>query len=153
MSFLANRLSSIKPSPTISINTLSQELKAQGRDVIGLAAGEPDFDTPQNIKDAAVRAMAEGKTKYAPPAGIPPLREAICEYAAREWGARYPVESVLIASGARPILYGAYRCVVNPGDKVVYPVPSWNNNHYVWMTGAQGVAVPTRSEEIGRAHV
>ena len=70
MSFLASRLSAIKPSPTIAINTLSQELKAAGRDIIGLAAGEPDMDTPQHIKDAATRAMAEGRTKYAPPAGI-----------------------------------------------------------------------------------
>ena len=79
MGFLADRLANIKPSPTISINTLSQELKASGRDIIGLAAGEPDFDTPPNIKDAGYRAMAEGKTKYAPPAGIPLLREVICE--------------------------------------------------------------------------
>ena len=77
MGFLADRLSNIKPSPTISINVLSQSMKAEGRDVIGLAAGEPDFDTPQNIKDAALKAMNEGKTKYAPPAGIPLLREAI----------------------------------------------------------------------------
>jgi aspartate aminotransferase len=75
------------------------------------------------------------------------LREAVAEHVAREWGARYPVESVLIASGARPILYASYRCVINPGDKVIYPVPSWNNNHYAWISRAESVVVPSRLED------
>ncbi len=125
MSFLANRLSSIKPSPTISINTLSQELKAQGRDVIGLAAGEPDFDTPQNIKDAAVRAMAEGKTKYAPPAGIPPLREAICEKLKADNGLEYTPAQISVGCGGKQTIYNALNATLNPGDEVIVAAPYW----------------------------
>ena len=125
MSFLANRLSSIKPSPTISINTLSQELKAQGRDVIGLAAGEPDFDTPQNIKDAAVRAMAEGKTKYAPPAGIPPLREAICEKLKADNGLEYTPAQISVGGGGKQTIYNALNATLNPGDEVIVAAPYW----------------------------
>ncbi len=125
MSFLADRLSSIKPSPTISINTLSQELKAQGRDVIGLAAGEPDFDTPQNIKDAAVRAMAEGKTKYAPPAGIPPLREAICEKLKADNGLDYTPAQISVGCGGKQTIYNALNATLNRGDEVIVAAPYW----------------------------
>jgi aspartate aminotransferase len=125
MSFLADRLSSIKPSPTISINTLSQELKAQGRDVIGLAAGEPDFDTPQNIKDAAVRAMAEGKTKYAPPAGIPPLREAICEKLKADNGLEYTPAQISVGCGGKQTIYNALNATLNRGDEVIVAAPYW----------------------------
>ncbi len=125
MSFLADRLSSIKPSPTISINTLSQELKAQGRDVIGLAAGEPDFDTPQNIKDAATRAMAEGKTKYAPPAGIPPLREAICEKLKADNGLEYTPAQISVGCGGKQTIYNALNATLNRGDEVIVAAPYW----------------------------
>ncbi len=125
MAFLADRLSSIKPSPTISINTLSQELKAQGRDIIGLAAGEPDFDTPQNIKDAAARAMAEGETKYAPPAGILPLREAICEKLKTDNGLEYTPAQISVGCGGKQTIYNALTATVNPGDEVVVPAPYW----------------------------
>ena len=125
MAFLADRLSSIKPSPTISINTLSQELKAQGRDIIGLAAGEPDFDTPQNIKDAAVRAMAEGKTKYAPPAGIPPLREAICEKLKADNDLEYTPAQISVGCGGKQTIYNALNATLNPGDEVIVAAPYW----------------------------
>jgi len=123
---------------------------AAGEQICNLTVGDFDsaqFPIPARLLEHIQQAYLDGETNYPPADGVSVLRHAICEYAAREWGARYPVESVLIASGARPILYGAYRCVVDPGDKVVYPVPSWNNNHYVWMTGAQGVVVPTRPED------
>ena len=125
MGFLADRLSAIKPSPTISINTLSQELKAAGRDIIGLAAGEPDFDTPQNIKDAAVRAMAEGKTKYAPPAGIPQLREAICAKLKADNGLSYTPAQISVGCGGKQTIYNALTATVNPGDEVIVPAPYW----------------------------
>ena len=125
MAFLADRLSSIKPSPTISINTLSQELKAQGRDIIGLAAGEPDFDTPQNIKDAAVRAMAEGKTKYAPPAGIPPLREAICGKLKADNDLEYTPAQISVGCGGKQTIYNALNATLNPGDEVIVAAPYW----------------------------
>ena len=125
MSFLADRLSAIKPSPTISINTLSQELKAAGRDIIGLAAGEPDFDTPQNIKDAAIRAMAEGKTKYAPPAGIPLLREAICEKLKSDNGLTYTPAQISVGCGGKQTIYNALNATLNRGDEVIVPAPYW----------------------------
>ena len=125
MAFLADRLSSIKPSPTIAINTLSQELKAQGRDVIGLAAGEPDFDTPQNIKDAAARAMAEGKTKYVAPAGIPELREAICDKLKTDNELEYTPAQVHVGCGGKQTIYNALFATIDPGDEVIVAAPYW----------------------------
>lgn len=125
MALLAERLSSIKPSPTIAINTLSQELKAEGRDVIGLAAGEPDFDTPQNIKDAAVRAMAEGKTKYVSPAGIPELREAICDKLKTDNELDYTAAQVHVGCGGKQTIYNALFATINPGDEVIVAAPYW----------------------------
>ena len=123
---------------------------AAGEQICNLTVGDFDstqFPIPERLHERIRQAYVDGETNYPPADGVSVLRKAVCDYTAREWGARYPLESVLIASGARPILYGAYRCVVDPGDKVVYPVPSWNNNHYVWMTGAEGVVVPTRPED------
>tara|TARA_R110002110_G_scaffold376568_2_gene586753 strand:- start:264063 stop:265265 length:1203 start_codon:yes stop_codon:yes gene_type:complete len=125
MALLAERLNSIKPSPTIAINTLSQELKAQGRDVIGLAAGEPDFDTPQNIKDAAVRAMAEGKTKYVSPAGIPELREAICEKFKADNDLDYEPGQIHVGCGGKQTIYNALFATLNAGDEVIVAAPYW----------------------------
>jgi aspartate aminotransferase len=119
---------------------------AAGRTVCNLTVGDFNskyFPIPTTLLENLQRALSDGETNYPPSNGIGSLRRAVCRFVARTWGASYPVESVLIASGARPILYGAYRSVVNPGDKVVYPVPSWNNNHYCWMAGADGVALPT----------
>lgn len=125
MALLADRLSSIKPSPTIAINTLSQELKAEGRDVIGLAAGEPDFDTPQNIKDAAARAMADGKTKYVSPAGIPELREAICEKLKTDNDLEYTPAQVHVGCGGKQTIYNALFATLDPGDEVIVAAPFW----------------------------
>ena len=125
MGFLADRLANIKPSPTISINSLSQELKAEGRDIIGLAAGEPDFDTPPNIKDAGNRAMAEGKTKYAPPAGIPLLREVICEKLKIDNQLHYTPAQISVGCGGKQNIYNALSATVNPGDEVIVPAPYW----------------------------
>tara|TARA_A100001037_G_scaffold306107_1_gene349275 strand:- start:575 stop:1777 length:1203 start_codon:yes stop_codon:yes gene_type:complete len=125
MALLADRLSSIKPSPTIAINTLSQELKAEGRDVIGLAAGEPDFDTPQNIKDAAARAMADGKTKYVSPAGIPELREAICEKLKTDNDLEYTPAQIHVGCGGKQTIYNALFATVDPGDEVIVAAPFW----------------------------
>ncbi len=125
MALLADRLSSIKPSPTIAINTLSQELKAEGRDVIGLAAGEPDFDTPQNIKDAAARAMADGKTKYVSPAGIPELREAICEKLKTDNDLEYTPAQIHVGCGGKQTIYNALFATVDPGDEVIIAAPFW----------------------------
>ena len=125
MAFFADRISSIKPSPTIAINTLSQELKAEGRDIIGLAAGEPDFDTPQNIKDAAARAMAEGKTKYTAPAGILPLREAICEKLKADNDLTYTPAQISVGCGGKQTIYNALNATLNRGDEVIVSAPYW----------------------------
>ena len=127
-----------------------RELIASGKPVCNLTVGDFDpkqFPIPATLLDGIQRALAKGETNYPPSDGMLSLRKAVAEYTAREWGVRYPVESVLIAGGARPILYGAFRCVIDPGDKVAYPVPSWNNNHYAWLTSANGVAIPARAED------
>jgi aspartate aminotransferase len=137
-------------SEILAIAAQIRELIAEGRTVCNLTVG--DFDTrqfpiPSELLEGLRRALADGETNYPPSNGMPALRKAVMRFVAQEWGAHYPFESVLIASGARPILYSAYRCVVNPGDKVIYPVPSWNNNHYVWISGAEGIVVPTLPED------
>ncbi len=127
-----------------------RELVAQGRPVCNLTVGDFNprfFPIPRELQEGIQRAYASGETNYPPSDGLPGLRRAVTNYTAREWGARYPVNSVLIASGARPILYSAFRCVLNPGDKVVYPVPSWNNNHYTWICGARAVEIATTPEQ------
>jgi len=132
---------------------IAAEIRAQvgqGRPVCNLTVGDFDpklFPIPTRLLEALRRAYSAGETNYPPSDGIPALRRAVAAYVAREWGVRYPIDSILIASGARPILYAAYRCVVNPGETVVYPVPSWNNNHYAWLSGAKAVEVPTTAEQ------
>lgn len=124
-------------------------LKASGHDVCNLTVG--DFDPqqfpppPQLVADVAT-ALREGHTNYPPSDGVLELRQAVTRYYEAELGLRYPVESVLIASGARPILYGSYATVLDPGDRVVFPVPSWNNEHYVHLLSARGVPVPVHRE-------
>ncbi len=125
MSFLSATLSRVKPSPTIAVSTLAGELKAAGKDVIGLGAGEPDFDTPQSIKDAAVAAIAAGKTKYTAPDGIPELKQAICEKFRRENGLGYVPAQISVGTGGKQILYNALMATLNPGDEVVIPAPYW----------------------------
>ncbi|SHI77020.1 aspartate aminotransferase [Shimia gijangensis] len=125
MSFLSATLSRVKPSPTIAVTTKAAELKAAGRDVIGLGAGEPDFDTPQNIKDAAVAAIDAGKTKYTPVDGIPELKAAICAKLMRDNGLDYTPQQVSVGTGGKQILYNALMATLNPGDEVVIPAPYW----------------------------
>ncbi|MDJ0628004.1 MAG: pyridoxal phosphate-dependent aminotransferase [Rhodobacter sp.] len=125
MSFLSATLDRVKPSPTIAVTTKAGEMKAAGHDVIGLGAGEPDFDTPQTIKDAAVAAIAAGKTKYTPPDGIPELKQAICAKFKRDNGLDYAPSQVSVGTGGKQILYNALMATLNPGDEVVIPAPYW----------------------------
>ncbi len=125
MSFLSATLARVKPSPTIAVTTKAAELKAAGRDIIGLGAGEPDFETPQNIKDAAVAAIAAGKTKYTAVDGIPELKRAICEKFRRENGLDYRPAQISVGTGGKQILYNALMATLNPGDEVVIPAPYW----------------------------
>ena len=125
MPFLSDTLSRVKPSPTIAVTTKAMQLKAEGKDVIGLGAGEPDFDTPQNIKDAAVRAIAAGKTKYTAVDGIPELKAAICAKFLRENGLTYTPAQVTVGTGGKQTLYNALMATCNPGDEVIIPAPYW----------------------------
>ena len=125
MSVLSTTLSRVKPSPTIAMTTKAQELKAAGRDVIGLSAGEPDFDTPQNIKDAAIAAINAGKTKYTAVDGIPELKQAICDKFRRENGLSYEPAQVTVGTGGKQVLYNAFMATLNAGDEVVIPAPYW----------------------------
>ncbi len=125
MEFLSTTLARVKPSPTIAVTTKAAELKAAGRDIIGLGAGEPDFDTPQNIKDAAVAAITAGKTKYTAVDGIPELKQAICDKLQRDNGLSYTPSQVSVGTGGKQILYNALMATLNPGDEVVIPAPYW----------------------------
>ena len=125
MSFLAERLSRIKPSPTVAVTTKANELKKAGKNVIGLGAGEPDFDTPEHIRQAAVDALAAGKTRYAPPAGIPELREAICAKLKRDNSLDYAPDQVAVGCGGKQIIFNAMAATLSPGDEVIIPAPYW----------------------------
>ena len=125
MSFLASRLDRVKPSPTIAVTTKAAELKAQGRDVIGLGAGEPDFATPDHIKQAAWEAMQAGHTKYTAVNGIIELRRAIAAKFKRENGLDYKPEQITVSCGGKQVLYNAFVATLNPGDEVIIPAPYW----------------------------
>ncbi|PJE32428.1 Aspartate aminotransferase [Pseudooceanicola marinus] len=125
MAFLSDTLARVKPSPTIMMTNKTLELKAAGRDVIGLSAGEPDFDTPDNIKEAAVAAIAAGKTKYTSVDGIPELKRAVCAKLKRDNGLDYEPAQVSIGTGGKQVLYNALMATLNPGDEVIIPAPYW----------------------------
>jgi aspartate aminotransferase len=125
MPFIADRLSAIKPSPTIAVTQKAAELKAAGRDVIGLGAGEPDFDTPDNIKAAAKAAIDKGQTKYVAPAGTLELRQAIAAKFKRENGLDYTADQVTVGVGGKGVIFNAFMATINPGDEVVVPAPYW----------------------------
>ncbi len=125
MPFLSKTLARVKPSPTIAVTSKAQELKAEGRDIIGLGAGEPDFDTPENVKAAAKRAIDEGKTKYTAVDGIPELKRAICAKFKRDNGLDYAPGQVSVGTGGKQVLYNALMATLNAGDEVIIPAPYW----------------------------
>jgi aspartate aminotransferase len=126
MAFLADRLSRIKPSATIAVTDKARALKASGRDVIGLGAGEPDFDTPENIKEAAIKAIRDGKAaKYTAVDGIPELKAAIARKFKRENELTYQPSQIIVSTGGKQVLYNALVATINPGDEVLIPAPYW----------------------------
>lgn len=125
MPFIADALSRVKPSPTVAVSTKARELKAAGMDVIGLGAGEPDFDTPDNIKSAAVDAIQRGETKYTAPDGIPELKSAICAKFRRENELDYALPQVMVSTGGKQVLFNALMATLNPKDEVIIPAPYW----------------------------
>ena len=142
MAFLADSLSRVKPSATIAVTNKARELKATGRDVIGLGAGEPDFDTPENVKAAAKAAIDRGETKYTAVDGIPELKAAIVEKFRRENGLDYTTEQVSVGTGGKQVLYNALMATLNPGDEVVIPAPYWvSYPDMVLLAGGEPVAV------------
>jgi aspartate aminotransferase len=147
MELLSATLSRVKPSPTIAVTTKAAELKAAGRDVIGLGAGEPDFDTPQNIKDAAMAAIASGRTKYTAVDGIPELKQAICKKFKRDNGLDYTPAQVSVGTGGKQILYNALMATLNPGEEVVIPAPYWvSYPDMVLLAGGEPVIAPATLE-------
>ena len=147
MSFLSATLARVKPSPTIAVTSKARELKAAGKDVIGLGAGEPDFDTPQNIKDAAIRAIEEGKTKYTAVDGIPELKDAICAKFKRDNGLDYAPAQVTVGTGGKQVLYNALMATLNPGDEVVIPAPYWvSYPDMVLLAGGEPVIAEASSQ-------
>ena len=143
MNPLSATLSRVKPSPTIAVTSKAAEMRAAGMDVIGLGAGEPDFDTPDNIKAAGIRAIEEGKTKYTAPDGIPELKEAICAKFKRDNGLEYTPAQVSVGTGGKQILYNALMATLNPGDEVIIPAPYWvSYPDMVLLAGGEPVVVP-----------
>jgi aspartate aminotransferase len=144
MGFLSDALSRIKPSATIEITQKARDLKAQGRDIISLSVGEPDFDTPDNVKEAAMAAIRRGETKYTPVSGIVPLREAIAAKFKRENGLDYKPSQTIVGTGGKQVIYNALLATLNPGDEVIIPAPYWVS--YPEMVGlCGGTAVPVET--------
>jgi aspartate aminotransferase len=147
MAFIADALSRVKPSATIAVTQKARDLKAQGRNIISLSVGEPDFDTPDNIKKAAIDAINRGETKYTPVAGIQPLREAIAAKFKRENGIDYKASQIIVGTGGKQVLFNAFAATLNPGDEVIIPAPYWvSYPDMVLMSGGEPVFVPTTIE-------
>jgi aspartate aminotransferase len=149
MSFLESAaLARVKPSATLAADAKARELKAQGKNVIGLAAGEPDFDTPDNIKEAAIKAIRDGKTKYTNVDGIPELKEAIVAKFQRENGLTYKTSQVNVSPGGKPVIWNAMIATLNPGDEVIVPTPYWVSYwDIVLLAGGKPVAVASTAEQ------
>ena len=142
MSILSNNLARVKSSPTIAISSLATQMKSKGRDVISLSAGEPDFDTPDHIRNAAIEAIKSGQTKYTDPDGMKTLKEAICEKFELENDLTYNPNQISIGTGGKQILYNALMATLNPGDEVIIPAPYWvSYPDMVLLAGGQPVFI------------
>ena len=125
MSIISNNLKRIKPSPTIAVTTKAREMRASGKDVIGLGAGEPDFDTPDNVKEAAIEAIKKGDTKYTAVDGTPDLKKAIVEKFKRENNLNYTTDQITVGTGGKQVIYNTFMATLNKGDEVIIPAPYW----------------------------
>uniref|UniRef100_Q07IY3 aspartate transaminase n=1 Tax=Rhodopseudomonas palustris (strain BisA53) TaxID=316055 RepID=Q07IY3_RHOP5 len=147
MSFLSTALDRVKPSATIAVSDKARQLKAAGRNVISLGAGEPDFDTPANIKLAAIKAIEAGKTKYTAVDGIPELKQAIVDKFKRENGLTYAQNQIIVGTGGKQVLYNALMATLNPGDEVIIPAPYWvSYPEMVALAGGESVPVICSAE-------
>ncbi|AUH34326.1 pyridoxal phosphate-dependent aminotransferase [Paracoccus tegillarcae] len=148
MGFLSDTLARVKPSPTIAMTGRVAELRAEGKDIIGLSAGEPDFDTPSHIRDAAKAAIDAGHTRYTPVDGIAPLKQAICQKFARDNDLDYTPQQVSVGTGGKQILYNALMATLNPGDEVIIPAPYWvSYPDMVLLAGGKPVPVPCGADQ------
>src|SRR6266849_2372046 len=142
---LADRLATLQPSPTLAMEAKAKAMRAQAINVISFGAGEPDFDTPRRIKDAAIRAIESGQTKYTEVGGIPELRAAVCQKLKRDLGLEYAPDEVTVSCGAKHTLYNIVMALVNPGDEVLIPSPFWvSYPEQVQLLGGVPVPVPTQ---------
>jgi len=147
MTLLSDTLARVKPSPTIAVTTKAAELRAAGRDVIGLGAGEPDFPTPANIAEAGIAAIRDGKTRYTPVDGIPELKQAICEKFRRDNGLDYGPEQISVSGGGKQVLFNALVATLNPGDEVIIAAPYWvSYPDMVALAGGTPVVVAASQE-------
>ncbi|MCY4211950.1 MAG: pyridoxal phosphate-dependent aminotransferase [Gammaproteobacteria bacterium] len=145
---IAHRAASIKPSPTLAVTAKAAELKAAGRDIIALSAGEPDFDTPEHIKEAAIKAVRDGKTKYTAAGGMPELKQAIADKFRRENNLNYHPDQILVSCGAKHSIYNLMHALLNPGDEVIIPAPYWvSYPDMVKLAGAEPVVVQAGIEQ------
>ncbi len=148
MSIISDILKRIKPSPTIAVTQKARELKAAGKDVIGLGAGEPDFDTPDNVKDAAIKAIKEGDTKYTAVDGTPELKKAISEKFKRENNLSYSTDQITVGAGGKHVIYNLMMATLNKGDEVIIPAPYWvSYPDIVMLAGANPVVVECSEEQ------
>ena len=148
MSIISDSLKRIKPSPTIAVSTKARELKAAGKDVIGLGAGEPDFDTPQNIKEVAIKAIKDGDTKYTAVDGTPALKKAIIEKFKRENNLDYLGDQITVGAGGKHVIYNAMMATLNEGDEVIIPAPYWvSYPDIVLLTGAKPVIIKCSEDQ------
>ena len=145
--YISEKAKSISPSATLAIDSKFKQMKAEGMDVVGFGAGEPDFDTPQYIKDAAIAAICEGKTKYTPAAGTVELRKAICKKLKEENGLDYTFDQIVVSNGAKHSLVNAFQAILNPGDEVIIPAPFWvSYPEMVKLADGVPVVLQTREE-------
>ena len=148
MSIISDSLKRIKPSPTIAVSQKAKELKAAGKDVIGLGAGEPDFDTPDNIKDAAIKAIKDGDTKYTNVDGTKDLKEAIVKKFKRENNINYTVDQITVGVGGKHVIYNLMMATLNKGDEVIIPAPYWvSYPDIVLLAGANPVVIECSEEQ------
>src|SRR3990167_705501 len=144
---IAERMSQVSPSATLKLTAKAKEMKAKGLPVISFGAGEPDFDTPQAVKDEAVKQLAAGFTKYTPTSGIPELREAVCRKFKEDQGLVYTPEEVVISCGAKHSLYNLIQVLCGPGDEVLFASPYWvSYPEMVYLAGGTPVAIPTEQK-------
>ena len=148
MKALSQQTQSVRASTTMAIDTQFKKMRAEGIDVIGFSVGEPDFPTPEHIKQAGIRAIENNQTKYTPTPGTLDVRQAVSKRLKEDWGLDYSTDEIVVTGGGKPVLYGALKALLNPGDEVILPAPYWVSYYeLIKMTGGVPVVVETTEED------